>query len=190
MANIDFTSKELIDQAMKILKNSREYRKLEEKLQKYQQHNQYLQVLETKKKMDELIQQAARKVAEKEVDEACSSKEILKRLGGADKDKYMNCLNTLCFCFDIMESVFIDLNDILKRMGEGFTSEQFPEIIACKKRVSETIHSEMNEMDAEQQDIYVNEVDSIYDHMKARSGILRRKLDKLAKKREKDAQKA
>lgn len=185
---MDFATPELIKEAQQQIVMSNEYKRLKEKYDKQQKMRQYIQASNTKRKIDELIKREAIRIANEKTEKELTTSKILNMLTDDDKAEYKIRLHVLCFCFDMMESAVMDINDILKRNGTGLISEQFPEIAECKKKVSTMLNKEVRGMNELEINAYINEADNLYSHLKARSGIYIRKHERLLERQKKDTQ--
>lgn len=183
----DAARPELTDRAIEMLKRDREYVKLNEKLAKQKAGRQYIQAMQTQQRIDAMVRQAIHKVVRQDIEDNLGTEEVVAQMEPVDGLKYRDCLTALAICFDVMDSVFVDINALLRK-GKIGVSEQFPEIEACKRKVAAMIGMGMKSMDEDSREEYYDETDSIYRHILARSGDLRQRCEEIRKKKEKPSE--
>lgn len=130
--------------------------------------------------MNEMVRRYATKFAEQELETRKSDKKIIEMLEDqADKDKYNDILTGMCMCFDMLDFLINDINALMRRAGTGFVMESLPEIAACKERVSKMVDMELNRMSGDVQEIYTSEVDWIYNKLRDRTSVFRKRVNNL-----------
>lgn len=176
---IDHIDQELIKRASEEIQKDKRYIALQDKYKKQMQRRQYVQAMQTKAIMDEQMRNTVERMIEREIEIQKDTYEIMKRMGEKDRNEYRSLLNCLCFSLDVIESILVDLNGIMIKNNIEFALEALPELIACKKRVSSIIGSETKKMNQSQLDMYIDEADNLYSHLRGRGEAFRVECDKL-----------
>ena len=186
----DIASPEVIERAKEMVLQDAKYQSLKKQYDKLTAKHQFVQAMQVRAQMDATMKAIVTKLVEKEIEERQTTEGLLKMLPYEEGLKYRDLLNALCFCFDTIDFIITDINDLLKRNNAGFNVESIPEIKACKQKVASVVSLEANKMDKQQQELYFNEADNIYAHLVWRGGVFRKKVDYAERKAKKDAKKA
>lgn len=183
-------SPELIHKALELVQQNKKYRSLKEQLAKYEKQKNYFKVLQIKQLMEAVQQEVVEKLAAQEIEERKNTEALVAMLPQEEGEKYRDYLNALCFCFDAIDFIITDINDLLKYNEVGFNVESLPEIKQCKDKVISVLNIDIRKMDEAEQWAYGGEADGIVEYLYKRGGIFRRRMDNYRKKKEKTAQKA
>jgi len=173
-------SPELIELGRKEVLKNKKYQKLNELYKEQTRTGQYAKAMYTKQQIDKLSTQIVCQFVENIERKRERTENILEALTEEDRVNYKIMVNCLCFCFDTMESIFNDINDIFKRNELGLISEQLPEIIKCRERVSNTVANEFKDLKEKAADEYMKAADDIYSSLIERCKAFRGKLGELA----------
>ena len=186
----DIVTFELTAKARELVEKNAKYANMKKQLEKYKQQRNLIGVINTQKMMDAALEEVVWRLAEQEVEKRKNTSEILKMLPEEEQSRYRDYLNVLSFCFDTIDYAITDVNDLWKRNGIKFNAESIPEVKRCKDKVASILNEEMHNMNDKELDEYFNEADNVYAYLIKRSGVFRRKVDKLKAKEEKCAQNA
>ena len=173
------------EQVTEALEKDYTYTKLLDKYNKQMKSHQYVQSMQTRLKMDERMREVVEQMVSHEMNDRKKASDIVKMLGDEEGERYCCLLNALCMCFDVIDSIFVDINYLIKKSGTGYVAEDFPELDKCRKKINSVLGFEMKKMDKVQMDLYVEEADALYDHIKVRSEAFRKAVDKLSTDNEK-----
>ena len=184
--NHDIVSPELIEKAKELILKNDKYRNLQKKYERLSSQRKYIEAIKVKDMMEAAMRGVVQKLIEQEIKERQTTEGLLKILPNEEGEKYRDLLSAMCFCFDTIDYIVADINDLLKRNETGFNVENLPEIKACKQKVASVVGIETNKMEGEQQQLYFNEADGVYAYLLKRCGVFRRKCDKLQSKKEND----
>ena len=184
----DFVSPELIEKAEGIINHNAKYCNLKKEYEKALSQRNYIKQMQLKAAMDKVMQDVVTKLVETEIEERSNTEELLKMLPYEEGLKYREILNVLCFCYDAIDYALTDVNKLLERNDTGFHVDNIPEVKKCRDKVASVLDAELRKMDIKEQDIYSVEADNIYAYLLKRSGVFRRKVDKLATKDKKGSQ--
>lgn len=173
------------EQVTEALEKDYTYTKLLDKYNKQMKSHQYLQAMQTRGKMDDRMREVVEQMVSHEMNDRRKASDIVNMLGEDDGNKYCCLLNALCFCFDVIDSIFVDINYLMEKSGTGYVAEDFPELDKCRKKINSVLGFEVSKMGKEQMDLYVEEADALYDLIKSRSEAFRSALDKESTDKEK-----
>jgi hypothetical protein len=88
---------------------------------------------------------------------------------------------------DVLDYTFTDINGLLYRNGIGVQMFQFPEVAAARKMLSDLADMEQEHMPEYKREEYVAESDRLWEHLKQRTAVYVRKIDRIEAAQEKAA---
>lgn len=186
----DIVTPQLLEKAQRIIAQNAQYCNLKKQLDKAVRQRNYVMQMQLQQKVESIEKEIIQKLVEQEIEELQKTNAILKMMSIEDALKYRDYLNALCFCFDTIDFIITDVNDLLKRNDIKFNVESIPEIKKCKEKVASVVNIDIRQMDEKELELYYNEADSIFAHLVKRGGVFRKKVDSYKAKARKGSQKA
>ena len=105
-------------------------------------------------------------------------KELLESIDHDDFLKYQDLMSCLCFLLDMIEFTFHDINEVLDRHHIGVRMDNFPELVDARNVCEDLANKEVKKMNDYERDIWYEEADRIWEYMKQRAAVYRRKVDR------------
>lgn len=143
--------------------------KIQKAIEVATRERQYVTVLQLRQKLDRIKEDTIRELLESENSEVrvLKSTELgLTRQEIDDVNEFQIALYMLC---DVMDSIIIDINSLLKRKNENVSFRMFDDIGELGKRVKERINYVEREMDLiEDGELYDNS-DNLYEMLMNKS---------------------
>ena len=93
----------------------------------------------------------------------------------------------LAMAIDVLDYTFTDINGLLYRNGIGVQMFQFPEVAAARRMLSDLADMEQAQMPEYKRKEYVAESDRLWEHLKQRTAVYVRKIDRIEAAQEKAA---
>ncbi len=191
LADLDdyhYDTKEIALRAIENLRNIKEYCKLEEQyLEARRQHN-LLQISQlsariNKMKQDEvhrlvLMEEERRKNIERISD-------VLRSIDPAEEERYQMLLAALSLLLDMVDTVFSEINIVLRKNKIGVEMDNFPELKAAMKIVWEMAFDEQDKMMEYKNKLWSEESQRLYKYILERSAVYCRKVDRIEARMEK-----
>lgn len=109
--------------------------------------------------------------------------QMLEQIDHDEFLKFLDLMSGLSFLLDLVDYTFTDINDLLHRNKLGIQMENFPALIKAKKEMSALVGSEVKTMPDYQQQLWMDESDRLFDHLKERAVVYRRKVEREKKRR-------
>jgi hypothetical protein len=113
--------------------------------------------------------------------------EMLRGLNPDDHRRYQELMAGLAMAIDVLDYTFTDINGLLYRNGIGVQMFQFPEVAAARKMLSDLADMEQEHMPEYKRKEYVAESDRLWEHLKQRTAVYVRKIDRIEAAQEKAA---
>ena len=104
--------------------------------------------------------------------------DVLKANDPAAYDHWQELLAGMSFLFDMIDFSIADINELLDRNGVVVKLEKFKEIEAARKICDEMSLKDFTRMHEAHQQLWMDESDRLWEHLKERCGVYRRKVDK------------
>ncbi len=108
--------------------------------------------------------------------------DMLKGLNPDDYRRYQERMAGLAMAVDLLDWTFSDINGLLYRNGIGVQMFQFPEVAAARKMLSDLADMEQEKMPEYKRTEYVVESDRLWEHLKERTAVYVRKIDRIEAK--------
>lgn len=181
-----YASVDIINQATANLRQNKQYRKLMEQWNKFDMRGQIVQRINISAQMRQMEKTEIDRIVAYEDERRKSVTAVSQMLEQIDHDeflKFLDLMSGLSFLLDLVDYTFTDINDLLHRNKLGIQMENFPELIKAKKEMSALVGSEVKTMPDYQQQLWMDESDRLFDHLKERAVVYRRKVEREKKRR-------
>ena len=171
----------IIAQARENLKRNKEYSKLYEQWKRLDPRRDFVKIGLLQAKIRRIEQQEFDRLEQMAIDNRKSVEginDVLKANDPAAYDHWQELLAGMSFLFDMIDFSIADINELLDRNGVGVKLEKFKEIEAARKMCDEMSLKDFTRMHEAQQQLWMDESDRLWEHLKERCGVYRRKVDK------------
>ena len=182
-----YASVDIINQATASLRQNKKYRKLMEQWSNFDKRGQMVQKINISAQMRQMEKAEIDRIVAYENERRKSVKAVSQMLEHIDHDeflKFQDLMSGLSFLLDLVDYTFTDINDLLHRNKLGIQMENLPELIKAKKEMSALVGSEVKTMPDYQQQLWMDESDRLFDHLKERAVVYRRKVEREKKRRD------
>ena len=163
------------------LMSNKEYSKLYEQWKRLDPRRDFVKAEYLKTKMRILEQKEFARLEQLAIDKRKSVEgisEMLRENNPAAYDHWQELLAGMSFLFDMIDFTIADINELLDRNGVGVKLEKFKEIEAARKVCNDMALKDFVRMHATQQQLWMDESDRLWEHLKERCAVYRRKVDK------------
>lgn len=181
-----YASVDIINQATANLRQNKKYRKLMEQWSNFDKRGQMVQKINISAQMRQMEKAEIDRIVAYEDERRKSVTAVSQMLEQIDHDeflKFLDLMSGLSFLLDLVDYTFTDINDLLHRNKLGIQMENFPALIKAKKEMSALVGSEVKTMPDYQQQLWMDESDRLFDHLKERAVVYRRKVEREKKRR-------
>ena len=181
-----YASVDIIKQAADTLRQNKHYRKLMEQWDTANKRGQMVQKININAQMRKMEKAEIDRIVAYENERRKSVTAVSQMLEQIDHDeflKYQDLMSGLSFLLDLVDYTFTDINDLLHRNKLGIQMENFPELIKARKEMSTLVGNEVKTMPDYQQQLWMDESDRLFDHLKERAAVYRRKVEHEEKRR-------
>jgi len=165
-------------QAQENVKDNREYKKLSKELAQLDPRRDLLKYQLVQTKMRYMEQQELERLQQLEMNRRKDIKAIAEMLQGEQRQQYDELLSGISLLLDLMDSTFSDLNTLLMRSKVGIQIDKFPELQAARKMLWDMANEEQDKMPQYRLDLWADESDRLYKHLRERMAIYRRKVER------------
>ena len=181
-----YASVDIIKQAADTLRQNKHYCKLIEQWNTANKRGQMVQRININAQMRQMEKAEIDRIVAYEDERRKSVKAVSQMLEQIDHDeylKYQDLMSCLSFLLDLVDYTFTDINDLLHRNKLGILMKNFPELIKTRKEMSTLVGNEVKTMPDYQQQLWMDESDRLFDHVKERAAVYRRKVEREGKRR-------
>lgn len=171
----------IMAQAKENLMRNKEYNKLYEEWKRLGRQRDYVRIGLLQTKMRVLEQQEFNRLEQMAIDKrksVDSISEMLKANNPAAYDHWQELLAGMSFLFDMIDFSIADINELLDRNGVGVKLEKFKEIEGARKVCKDMMLTDFDKMPEMQQQMWMDESDRLWEHLKERCAVYRRKVDR------------
>ena len=165
-------------QAQENVKDNREYKKLRKELEQLNPRRDLLKYQLVQTKMRYMEQQELERLQQREMNRRKDIKAIAEMLQGEQRQQYDELLSGISLLLDLMDSTFSDLNTLLMRNKVGIQIDKFPELKAARKMLWDMANDEQDKMPQYRLDLWADESERLYKHLRERMAIYRRKVER------------
>lgn len=169
------------EQARENLKRNKEYGKLYDQWKRLSPRRDFVKIGLLQAKIRRLEQQEFDRLEQKAIDDRKSVdgiNDVLRKNNPAAYDHWQELLAGMSFLFDMIDFSIADINELLDRNGVGVKLEKFKEIEGARKVCKDMMLKDIDKMPEVQQQMWMDESGRLWDHMKERCAVYRRKVDK------------
>ena len=157
------------DEFNREFENHLECQKIQEAIEVANRANQYVTVLQLRQKLDKIKEGTIRDLLESENSEVKILKSTDLGLTQKEIDEVNELQIALYMLCDVMDSIILDMNSLLKKKDKDVSFEMFDDIKELGKRVKERINYVEREMDLiEDGELYDNS-DNLYQMLLTKS---------------------
>lgn len=168
----------MTQQAHENLMDNREYKKLSKELAQLNPRCDLLKRSLVQTKMRYMEQQELERLQQREMNRRKDIKAIAEMLQGEQRQQYDELLSGISLLLDLMDSTFSDLNLLLMRNKVGIQIDKFPELQAARKMLWDMANKEQDKMPQYRLDLWADESERLYKHLRDRMTIYRRKVER------------
>jgi hypothetical protein len=168
----------MTQQAHENLMDNREYKKLSKELAQLNPRRDLLKYQLVQTKMRYMEQQELERLQQREMNRRKDIKAIAEMLQGEQRQQYDELLSGISLLLDLMDSTFSDLNLLLMRNKVGIQIDKFPELQAARKMLWDMANKEQDKMPQYRLDLWADESERLYKHLRDRMTIYRRKVER------------
>lgn len=168
----------MTQQAHENLMDNREYKKLRKELEQLNPRRDLLKYQLVQTKMRHMEQQELERLQQREMNRRKDIKAIAEMLQGEQRQQYDELLSGISLLLDLMDSTFSDLNLLLMRNKVGIQIDKFPELQAARKMLWDMANEEQDKMPQYRHDLWADESERLYKHLRDRMAIYRRKVER------------
>lgn len=165
-------------QAQENVKDNHEYKKLSKQLAQLNPRRDLLKYQLVQTKMRYMEQQELERLQQREMNRRKDIKAIAEMLQGEQRQQYDELLSGISLLLDLMDSAFSDLNTLLMRNKVGIQIDKFPELQAARKMLWDMANEEQDKMPQYRLDLWADESERLYKHLRDRMAIYRRKVER------------
>ena len=165
-------------QAQENVKDNREYKKLGKELAQLDPRRDLLKYQLVQTKMRYMEQQELKRLQQREMNRRKDIKAIAEMLQGEQRQQYDELLSGISLLLDLMDSTFSDLNTLLMRNKVGIQIDKFTELKAARKMLWDMANDEQDKMPQYRLDLWADESERLYKHLRERMAIYRRKVER------------
>lgn len=176
-------------QAQENVKDNHEYKKLSKELAQLNPRRDLLKYQLVQTKMRYMEQQELERLQQREMNRRKDIKAIAEMLQGEQRQQYDELLSGISLLLDLMDSTFSDLNLLLMRNKVGIQIDKFPELQAARKMLWDMANEEQDKMPQYRLDLWADESERLYKHLRDRMAIYRRKVEREEARQDKAASK-
>ena len=168
-----------------LMKGNKEYRKLHEQLDKCDMHRDFVKINYLKTKMKLMAHAEIDRLWMLEMDKRKSVRglsEVLLQKDRKEYDHWQELLAGLSFVMDMIDFTVADINELLNRNNIGIKLEKFKEIEAARGLAQQLTGDNLNHSKDWHQQMWMDESDRLWEHLKERCATYRRKVDRIEDK--------
>ena len=180
-----FDTEAMLRQVHENLKDNREYNKLYKELEQLTPQRDLLKRSLVQTKMRHMENQELLRLQQLEMNRRKDIKTIDEMLQGEQRQQYDELLSGISLLLDLMDSTFSDLNLLLMRNKVGIQIDKFPELQAARKILWDMANEEQDKMPQYRHDLWADESERLYKHLRERMAIYRRKVEREEARQEK-----
>ena len=181
-----YASVDIIKQASELLRQNKQYRKLMEQWDVANKRGQMVQKININAQMREMERTEIDRLVHLEDERRKSVTAVSQMLEQIDCNeflKYQDLMSCLSFLLDLVDYTFTDINDVLHRNKLGIQMDNFPELVKARKEMVALVGNEVKSMPDYQQQLWMDESDHLFDYLKERAAVYRRKVEREEKRR-------
>ena len=175
-------------QAIDNLKTNRQYQKLYDQFERLDPRRDFVKRNYVQTQIRHMESQEIHRLVDREIDRRKDVNRLTDYLQGSDRDEYQELMSGLAMLMDMIDNTFFDINRLLERCNTGVQMENFPELVAAKKTVCALACGEQNDMPVYKRDLFAEESDRLYQHLRTRCAVYRRKVDRIEAKQDAGAE--
>lgn len=173
-----FDTETMLRQVHENLKDNREYNKLYKEMEQLDPRRDLLKRSLVQTKMRHMENQELQRLQQLEMNRRKNIKAIAEMLQGEQRQQYDELLSGISLLLDLMDSTFSDLNTLLMRNKVGIQIDKFPELQAARKMLWDMANEEQDKMPQYRRDLWADESERLYKHLRERMAIYRRKVER------------
>ena len=173
-----FDTEAMLRQVRENLKDNREYNKLYKEMERLDPRRDLLKRSLVQTKMRHIENQELQRLQQLEMNRRKDIKAIAEMLQGEQRQQYDELLSGISLLLDLMDSTFSDLNTLLMRNKVGIQIDKFPELQAARKMLWDMANEEQDKMPQYRLDLWADESERLYKHLRDRMAIYRRKVER------------
>ena len=166
------------EKAVKNLKAIRQYNKLYEQLWRLDPRRDFVKINLLQTQIRDMESKEIDRLVNMEIDRRKDVNRLTDYLKGNEREEYQELMAGLSLLIDMMDSTFFDINKLLKRNNTGVEMQNFPELVAARKLVWLLASGEQKDMPGYKREIWDEESERLYNHLRERCAVFRRKVER------------
>lgn len=171
----------ILAQAKENLKRNKEYGRLYEQWKRLDHRRDFVKIGLLQAKIRRMEQQEFDRLEQNAIDDRKSVdgiNDVLKANNPDAYDHWQELLAGMSFLFDMIDFSIADINELLGSNGVGVKLEKFKEIEGARKVCKDMMLTDFDKMPETQQQMWMDESDRLWEHLKERCAVYRRKVDR------------
>ena len=171
-----------------LLNGNREYRKLKQELDGLDFRRDFVKINLVKTKMKHMVNQETDRLWMLEMEKRKSVRgisDLLLQKDRAEYDHWQELLAGLSFVMDMIDFTVADINELFDRNNIGIKLEKFKEIEAARGLAQQLTGDNLSHSKDWHAQMWMDESDRLWEYLKERCAIYRRKVDRIESKMKK-----
>lgn len=180
-----YDTQEIANEAMENLGRNKEYRRVLDRYDEACRQRNLVKMTQLSARINKMKQQEVHNVILRHEERRKDVNNIAALLSEMDKEegnRYQELLAGLSLMLDIIDSIFTDINNLLRRNNVGIEMNNFPELKDARKIVWEMISDEQNKMQDYKNKLWSEESERIYSYLLRRCAAYRKKVERIEAK--------
>lgn len=168
-----------------LMTGNREYKKLQDEYMRLDRRRDFVKINLVQTKMRHMENQEIDRLWKLEMDKRKSVRglsEVLLQKDRKEYDHWQELLAGLSFVMDMLDFTINDMNELLNRNNIGIKMEKFQEIEAARALAQQLTGDNLNHSKDWHAQMWMDESDRLWEHLKERCATYRRKVDRIEDK--------
>ena len=171
-----------------LMTGNKEYKKLQDEYQRLDRRRDFVKINLTQTKMRHMENQEVDRLWMLEIEKRKSVRgisDLLRQKDRAEYDHWQELLAGLSFVMDMIDFTVADINELLNRNNIGIKLEKFKEIEAARGLAQQLTGDNLSHSKDWHAQMWMDESDRLWEYLKERCAIYRRKVDRIESKMKK-----
>lgn len=171
-----------------LLNGNREYKRLYEDYRKLDSRRDFVKISMTQGRLRQMENEEIDRLWMLEMEKRKSIRgisDLLRQKDRREYDHWQELLAGLSFVMDMIDFTVADINELLQRNNIGIKLEKFKEIEDARALAQKLTGDNLNHLKDWHAQMWMDESDRLWDHLKERCATYRRKVDRIEARQEK-----
>lgn len=171
-----------------LLNGNREYKRLYEDYRKLDSRRDFVKISMTQGRLRQMENEEIDRLWMLEMEKRKSIRgisDLLRQKDRREYDHWQELLAGLSFVMDMIDFTVADINELLQRNNIGIKLEKFKEIEDARALAQKLTGDNLNHSKDWHAQMWMDESDRLWDHLKERCATYRRKVDRIEARQEK-----